>query len=299
MDDLYIPGESETSENLDSLDSGLLGKTPLLIGGGLFIIAIIVSGVFLFSKFSKQENKSNPMSTITAPTQSPNTGQSQVTVNGKITCVPSNDTAKDCSVIITDDKNQTYQVVNLTKDDLNSLNIPKDKSTSLQIISVSDGSGSQAVILTDINGNPVVSQNSNSTSSISPTGGIPAVLANKPTSTPAITPTLTPRPTPTPAPTNISQTVNNGESLNGKTVTISGFIVGGAIGHEACIYLGLCDHSEITVNDDASFSRDTKYDTIVIMSAAEKESDYSIGQEIIFSAIVVDANGVVTLEKVY
>jgi hypothetical protein len=77
-------------------------------------------------------------------------------------------------------------------------------------------------------------------------------------------------------------------------------MVTGNIGQEACIYVYLCDHSVIVMNNSADFDRDLSYDTTVHMSITEKESDYISPGLLIFEALVdVQDDGSVILIKQY
>ena len=84
-------------------------------------------------------------------------------------------------------------------------------------------------------------------------------------------------------------------ALNGKTVTVQGFVVLAALGPNACAP-EVCQ-PRIFIADSASEARDKNYDAMVLVN--ETDTSYTIGQSATVKGIVASSKVTVYLTKTY
>ena len=101
------------------------------------------------------------------------------------------------------------------------------------------------------------------------------------------------------APVSVKFLVEHRTALNGKTVTVRGFVVSALLGKAACPGppIMACGQPSIRLADIIGETRDKNYDIRVRVSEAEK--DYSVGQVAEVKGTVASSKIAVYLEKTY
>lgn len=140
------------------------------------------------------------------------------------------------------------------------------------------------------------------------------------TPTPPTDPNLTPTPTviqgdpiaPTPTPQvlknntptsgadyqTITYVIQNKDSLNGQTINVQGYLVGGYIGVPGCTFEPNCNHSQFILSDFNSPNRDTSFDILYIGGTDDKEGEYEAGQNFYSTVKVISEGDTVYIEKI-
>ena len=101
------------------------------------------------------------------------------------------------------------------------------------------------------------------------------------------------------APMSVKFLVEHRTALNGKTVTVQGFVVATILGKAACPGggIGACSQPRVFLADTTSEARDKNYDTVVLVS--ETEETYATGQSATIKCIVASSKASVYLTKSY
>lgn len=136
----------------------------------------------------------------------------------------------------------------------------------------------------------------------------PTASNGNPTPTVNNTPLITPTPTPQELKNNTPESgieyvtatyvVDNKDTLNGQTVHVRSFLVGGYIGVPGCNFETECNESHFLLNDTNSQGRDTTLDLMVIGGTSDKEGDYAPGQEFFTTGKVYIVDNIAYLEKI-
>lgn len=275
-------------------------KKNLLSAGviGILIISIVVVTLNISNRTTTQSSAHIG----TVPSISPEPTGTQIVVKGEITCLSSKELSKDeCNMAIKTTDGKTYSLQNVLYDDVSSGTLAPGASVSLRGTLSSSGS------LTDKNNLYITKVDSNASLVSQPTQ-VPS--SPSPIPSPTLTPTMIPTPTPiphyidsTPQPgvsyLTIEYIKNHGSELNGSHVNVGAYLVGGYIGEDACINLGICNQSQFFLSDTNNPNRDIADDMLMTGSAAEKEEDYTTGQNYYHEVIVVFTDSGTYLEKVY
>lgn len=109
-------------------------------------------------------------------------------------------------------------------------------------------------------------------------------------------------------PLSIKDAIEHRSALNGKIITVKGYVVFTLLGEEACPTNkenGMtpspqgCAEPRIMLADTQDEDRDTSYDLLVLVAEAENDLDYKIGQSVEITGQVDASPSAIVLRKVY
>lgn len=295
MGGIYYPDLDDLNKEDKDNDAKKFNLTTLhfLIISIVFIAIVSVTAfAVLNASYSGKKNQTSKRAKIPLPAQRFVTvTPALVSLTGKIDCITKENIKenKECEIGF-QTKDSLYKVANLMEKDLASGRIPRRKEIAIEgfLHPVTARSTIANLSITNIK--------SSSSNNIT----LPVLLtpALNPSQTPTSIPTVIPTPTDAP-PGNIEYIIDNKNNLNNQIIDVSGYLVGGNFGGEACDFLEICNNSVFIVSDDSSVNRDTSKDVIVKAATTEKEEDYALSQPIFFKAKVTIENNAVVLEKIY
>ncbi|MDP3941018.1 MAG: hypothetical protein Q8Q49_01775 [bacterium] len=279
---------------------------------GLFVIGTLITSIGLVTaNISKETTTTSSAKTngINVPTPVPTV--MQVKVEGTVKCLASTPPVKnECIVALESPDGKTYLLQNVQYlDVVNGTLVSGNKVVAQGIIT--QGTDGETLYVTSVGSTNPQTPTPGTSSSSTKTNSVPT-----PTATITLTPTLTTTPTvtltPTPIPHFVDSTPQPGVSyvtiqyirdhaaeLNGTQVNVGAYLVGGYIGEDGCLTVGICTYSDFFLADSNDPNRDYALDMQMIGSASEKEEDYTTGQSYYHKVTVVVVNSDVSLEKVY
>lgn len=262
--------------------------------GAIFGMFILVGGMglLIFNISNPQETRSRASETST---------ETEVMVRGTVTCVKSEN--EDCNLAIVTDDGDTIEVDKTTIDTTKSLNegdyvTVSGKITTTQSLIPSNSSKKITIENLQSLG---TAKTPTPTKSQTVTNNVPVPTVDN---TPLVTPTPTPQelknndPLPGIEYVTATYVVQNKSTLNGQTVNVQSFLVGGYIGVPGCDFEENCNVSHFLLNDFNAQERDTTLDLQVIGGTTDKEGDYAPGQEFFTTGKVHLDGESVYLEKI-
>lgn len=98
-------------------------------------------------------------------------------------------------------------------------------------------------------------------------------------------------------PLSIKAVVEHRSTLNGKTVTVKGFVISTLLGEAACANRGACAQPRIVLSDTTETTRDANYDLTILLP--ETEQGYIVGQAVTVTGVVSASSVAVVLQKTY
>jgi hypothetical protein len=100
-------------------------------------------------------------------------------------------------------------------------------------------------------------------------------------------------------PMSTKEILEHRSALNGQTVQVRGIIVATWLGEKACPPdRGMCAQPSLFLADTTEAGRDPLYDVRVLVSEAEQEADYPIGETVELKAVVQGDKLGLILQKV-
>jgi hypothetical protein len=100
-------------------------------------------------------------------------------------------------------------------------------------------------------------------------------------------------------PISTKEVIEHRSALNGQTVQVRGIIVATWLGEKACPPdRGMCTQPSLFLADTTDTSRDPFYDVRVLVSEAEQEADYPIGETVALKVLVQGDKTGLILQKV-